>query len=142
MNNVALSRCYKAAMAYLAVSEKRVLEGSHVQCELDFARFIMSSGIADLMRDNPPENARLKDLFPFDGDKLYDSADKLRLLCGQYYEGKTSASPGTAKGVPRSELEAINRKLDLLAGHLAKLESVKKSRERKPRLRVVKGATA
>jgi hypothetical protein len=125
-------------MRDLDASEKRVLEGSHVECELDFAGFILNSGIVSLLRDTPIvgesdlHTERLRKLFHYDGYALWAKADKLRLLCGQYFEGRTKDSLGTAAGVPRSELEAINHKLDVMAAGLSKLTSVAdKKRKRK-----------
>ncbi len=112
-------------MRYLAASRKRILEGSHVECELDFARFVSQCGITDLMNEHPLNNSKLIGLLDYDGNTLWNEADRVRLLAGQYYEGKTSKTEGTAQGVPRSELEKLNHKLDLIAGELARQDRIR-----------------
>ncbi len=61
--------------------------------------------------------------------------------CCEYWTGKTRDSDGTAKGASQGDLESIERKLDLMAGRLASLESVKPAVKRKYRLHVVKEKT-
>ena len=134
-----LHSVYAWAMRDLKVLESRVRQGSGVEFAAEFAAFVMNSGICALMNDNPELNITLRKAFPYNGVELFRVANDLRLECGQYYQGRTSKAEGTAKGVKQSELEAINHKLDLLAGQLASLQSVKPARKRlrKPCLKVI-----
>jgi hypothetical protein len=108
-----LSRLYFATLQWIKLYRRRVRSGFQVADANDFARYVMHSGITDLMK-HPHYNAQLKKLFPYDAKHLYDEASKLRMACCDYYAHKTRDSEGTATGPDSSDLEAINQKLNLL----------------------------
>lgn len=141
-------RVYKQTMRRLDLFRRRVREGVLVEDCQEFARYVQLSGICTLMQENPIEgnNAKhtqvLRDLFPYDGQKLWDEARALDLDCCEYWRGRTRDAEGTASGASKSDLEDISRKLDLVAGRLAYLESVKSARVHKPKLRLVKRRAA
>jgi hypothetical protein len=141
-------RLYKQTMRQLEFFRRRVREGVLVEDCQEFARYVQLSGICTLMEHNPPEGEnpkhtqRLRDLFPYDGQKLWNEARALELDCCEYWRGRTRDAEGTATGANKSDLEDISRKLDLLAARMAYLESVKPARIRKPKLRVVKERAA
>jgi hypothetical protein len=143
-----LHKLFKSTMGQLEFFKRRVREGVLVEDCQDFARYVRQSGMCAIMELHPPlgdtprQTSVLKGLFPYDGNALYRAAEELRLDCCRYYEGRTATAEGTAKGADKSDLESIDRKLDLIAGRLSQLESVKKTKTRHPRLRLVKGATA
>lgn len=136
-------RVFKQTMNMLAMYRSRVREGVLVEDCHDFARYIRLSGLAELMAENPPlgetplHTKRLRELFPYNGAALRCEADLLDAECCEYYRGKTRDADGTAAGVKKSDLESINRNMQLIAGRLAALESVKRARVRKPKLHVV-----
>lgn len=115
-------------MSDLAVWRGRVREGVDVDNACDFARFVCQSGICELMTANPHEgnNLRhtesLRELFPYDGSKLWDEARALELACCEYWSGRTKDSPGTASGPNKSDLEAIAAKQDAILARLDALE--------------------
>ena len=131
-------------MRRLEFLQRRVREGVLVEDAQDFARYVTQSGICDLMTEqpqkgeNPKHTESLKDLFPYDGQQLYNQARMLELACCEYWAGHTKDAPGTAIGANKSDLEGINHMLGLIAGRLAALEAVKPARIHKPKLRVVK----
>jgi len=141
-------RVYKQAMRQVEIFRRRVREGVLVEDCQTFARFIQLSGICTLMEQQPPEGEnprhtqRLRELFPYDGKKLWEEARALEMDCCEYWRGRTRDAEGTAAGATKSDLEAIDHKLDLIAGRLAYIESMKPARVRKPKLRVVKSAAA
>jgi hypothetical protein len=127
---------------------RRVRQGVLVDDCLDFARYVRLSCICELMIENPPQGdnpahtERLRELFPYDGYQLRREVDALEADCHEYYRGRTRDSAGTATGANKDDLAEISRKLDLMAGRLAALESVKPARVRKPKLRLVKARAA
>jgi hypothetical protein len=122
---------------------RRVREGVFVEDCQDFARYIRMSGIIDLMRDNPHKGEnpghteRLQRLFPYNASELYEAVRLLEGECCDYWQGKTKDSPGTASGASKSDLEAIDSKLNLIAGVLSNLVSVERRSVAEPCLRVL-----
>lgn len=105
------SAFYREAMLYLEGLSHCVSEGKRLDEANDFCRFLLNSRICDLLR-------------PFDstGALKVDSAhlgwmaeDLRRAVCEQFRSGKVI--PVDHGGT----LKAINSKLDLIAGHLARL---------------------
>jgi hypothetical protein len=141
-------RVFQRTMHELAAWRGRVREGVDVENAVDFARYVQMSGICELMTSQPHKGKnrrhieRLRELFPYDGQKLYDEARALEMACTEYWSGRTLAAPGTATGANKSDLESIAGKLDAITGRLNALESVKPARVRKPVLRVVKEGVA
>ncbi|HEY3856956.1 MAG TPA: hypothetical protein VGO67_21440 [Verrucomicrobiae bacterium] len=137
-------------MRQLEFFQRRVRQGIQVEDCQDFARFIRMSGICTLMENQPCQGeddnhtARLRELFPYDGKQLYYEARQLEMACCEYWAGRTRDSEGTAKGASLGDLESIERKLDLMAGRLAQLESVKPAAKRRVKLKVIdkKGVAA
>jgi hypothetical protein len=74
----------------LELHQRNVREGVLVEEACDFARYLTNSGICDLMRDNPHKGenphhtSALQDLFPYDGQSLYDQARALEVACCEY----------------------------------------------------------
>jgi hypothetical protein len=128
-------------MGWLRTYRKRVRQGHQVDDANDFARYVMNSGLVEIMKENPELNITLKGLFPYDGKQLWDEAYSLYRDCCEYYQGRTRNSEGTAKGARKSDLEEIDQKLNLIAGRLAQLESVKKVRQKKPKIHVLPSVT-
>ncbi|HUD48208.1 MAG TPA: hypothetical protein VMR33_15355 [Candidatus Baltobacteraceae bacterium] len=130
-------------MRQLEFFQRRVRQGVQVEDCQAFARFITNSGICTLMEDQPCQGenerhtARLKELFPYDGKQLHYEARQLEMACCEYWVGRTRDSEGTAKGASLGDLESIERKLDLMAGRLASLESVKPVAKRRVKLRII-----
>lgn len=129
MDTLHFHRIYVAAKRCLAAMELRVLEGKDVGASLDFARFLTGSGICSLLRDNPEPNERLRELQPYDGNELFDAAERLRLLCCQYYAGRTSKSEGTPKNLPGSVLEHIVFELQSIKSQLQPVNQPKQVQE-------------
>jgi hypothetical protein len=125
-------------MRRLEQFQRRVREGVSVEEAQDFARYLRVSCIGKLMEENPPESEKLCRVFDYDGGKLLSEARSLEMACCAFWAGKTFSSEGTASGANKSDLEAIDAKLALLTERLAEVESVKRKRDGKPMLRVVK----
>jgi hypothetical protein len=117
------NRVFEHAMRELERLRRCVREGVSVDEAQAFGRFIQWSGICALMSENPPETVQLRQLFPYDGAQLRSEADSLVAECCEYYQGRTRDSEGTAKGASKSDLEAIDAKLALIASRLDALES-------------------
>lgn len=121
----------------------RVRQGFQVEEAQEFARYVRNSNMCELMRQNPCQGEnqrhtqRLLELFPYDGDKLYEAARQLELECCEYWSKRTRDADGTATGARKSDLEDISHKLDLIAGRLAAVESMRIP-VKKTRLKVVK----
>jgi hypothetical protein len=94
------------------------------------------------MAKYPPQSEALRRVFDYDGPGLVRMARELETACCQYYVGRTKDSEGTASGANKSDLEAIDRKLAVLAVAVDNLQRVKGRRLRRPALRVIKGKAA
>jgi hypothetical protein len=132
MNAATLHRLYVTTMRELGACQLRVLEGSDIPASQDFARFVMWSGICDLMKDTPHENDRLRKLFPYDGLVLWRKAKEVFDLTTEYYTGSTRDAEGTARGVPRSILEQMAHSLIDMQKKLDQLEALKPAHRLKP----------
>jgi hypothetical protein len=118
------NRVYLETVRRLECYRRRVREGVDVDNCLDFARFVIWSNIPKLMAANPPENPRLRELFPYDGADMLRMAKALESECQDYFQGRTRDSDGTAKGANKSDLEDIGRKLETISVRLSALESL------------------
>jgi len=118
--------------------QRRVREGVSVEEAQDFARYVQWSGILQLMAENPPPNPIYAKMFDYDACELRSIADALNVACCEYWQGRTKDSDGTASGANKSDLEAIDRKLNVLGVVLADLVAAKKRAGRVPQLRLVK----
>jgi hypothetical protein len=108
-----LASMFRWSMDYLDTYERSVQEGCDLHNASDFARFIMNCGISDIMVDNPAPTARLRDLFPYDGKKLFARAH------GVFHDSCWAFKEGKGSGIPASVLKRLDHKLDLIAGRLS-----------------------
>jgi len=131
-------------MSELACWRARVREGVDIENACDFARYVQLSGICALMTSQPHQGEtprhveRLRALFPYDGQELWNEARALEMACTEFWSGRTRDTAGTATGANKSDLEAIDSKLSVLINRLDALEAVKPAARRRPQLRVVK----
>ena len=88
----------------------RADEGVDIQPAMDFARWVQFSGLIKLFKDNP-QNEPLK----VDGELIDKLVRDLVMDCGDYLKLNT---PGFVRV---SQVEEVNRKLDLIAAQLGKL---------------------
>ena len=137
-----LHKLFKSTMGLIEFWQGRVRQGFGVDDASSFAGYVMYSGVCNIMRDNPECDKVLRDLLPYDGDVLWEAAERLRAACCQYYEGRTRDAKGTASGARKSDLEEIDHKLNLIAGRLAQVERITPARVRKPRLKVLRKVSA
>jgi len=107
---LSIHRIWLETSTRLGCYEKRVAEGVDLLPALDFAKFVFWSGIPQLCTLFPCTSEALK----ADGDALKKRAKALQSLCEETLTGE-----GTPR-VHETQLEAINRKLDLIAGHVGR----------------------
>ena len=88
----------------------RADEGVEIQAAMDFAHWVQFSGLIKIFKDNPQP-----DPLPVDGKLIDKLVRDLVMDCGDYLKLNT---PGFVRV---SQIELVNRKLDLLAGQLSKL---------------------
>lgn len=101
---------YKETMQKLDVLTKRVNECKDIQHASEFARWLNFSGLLKMFDDNP----QLEPL-PVDGAKIRKAVSDLILLCGDQWKR------GAVGVIQVSELELLNRKMDLLAERVAQV---------------------
>jgi len=87
---------------------RRVEQGEDVMAASEFARWVVFSGILELLEKNPQ-----KPPLTVDGALLRWKCGELIYLCGQVFNKNPSLKPP-------SYLEGIYHKLELIAGHLSK----------------------
>jgi hypothetical protein len=88
----------------------RAEEQVDVQAAVDFARWVQMSGLIGLFKDHPQPEP-----WPVDGQALDELVRTIIMDCGDFLKGNT---PGFVRVC---QIEAVNRKLDLIAGQMAKL---------------------
>lgn len=104
--------CYQQTCAHITSLSERVREGEALDEANDFARFVINSGLPKLLSPFDNTNGPLR----VDSGHLRWMAEELRrLVCARFQAGKVAPRSSTG------ELQAINHKLDLIAGHLANL---------------------
>jgi len=114
-------------MHRLDVLRKRVNECKDIQHASEFARWLRMSGLVTAFEDNP-QNSPLV----VDGAQMRRACEDLLQLCADQWKR------GAVGVIEVSELELLNRKLDLLANRIAGNESVATPAElQKPSLRVL-----
>jgi hypothetical protein len=124
--------------AKLKTLRERVREGSDLDAALDFANYV------NLVRlDKVLEPHNRKGAFGVDGKLVREMANELLVAVrDQFTSGKFAEKPHT------SNLEEINRKLDLIAGHSAQMSARLRAMEERPviaepgQLRVIDGGKA
>jgi hypothetical protein len=97
-------------MNSLGRQDRRVQEGKGLEAALEFARYVFWSGIIELCEEYPQEHP-----LKVDGAMMRWKCEELQRKVQDRYrlnDGKPH--------IERTELEEINRKLDLIAGHVAK----------------------
>jgi hypothetical protein len=110
-DSVSLHRLWRETLTRLDALAERVNEGCDVLAAKDFAGFVHWSGLADYL-----ERHATKEPLEVDGALLRARARALEVVCGELL----SRNSPTSK-IHETQLEGINRKLDLIAGHVAKL---------------------
>jgi len=103
-------RIWQETSTRLGCYERRVSEGVDLMPALDFARFVFWSGIPDLCEQCHAVTGALKT----DGSALRKRAKALQSLCEEMMTGEA------APRIHETQMEAINRKLDLIAGHVGR----------------------
>jgi hypothetical protein len=105
---------WRSVKARLETLDKRVREGKEVEEASDFARWVQWSGLVKLFESFPqgePFAVSAAEILRLVGEVLFD--------CEMWWK-KNPRGPWVAK----SELEAVNHKLDLIAGQLAFQHSI------------------
>jgi len=100
-------------MQRLDVLTKRVNECKDIQHASEFARWLRMSGLVTAFEENP-QNPPLV----VDGAQMRRACEDLLQLCADQWKG------GAVGVIQVSELELLNRKLDLLAKRVAQNETV------------------
>jgi hypothetical protein len=111
IDNVQLHWIWRETINRVEVLSRRVAEGKDILAASEFARWLEFSGIVKLLEQNPnPAPLKVDGAF-------------LRWKCSDLLERCTAVSKAK-DGVVRldlSQLEDVNRKLDIIASHVAKL---------------------
>lgn len=115
-DRVKLHVLFRDTLRELKRFESAARESSCLQEAADFARYV-SQSVAPVLMLFPFESP-----LPCDGHLLRSIADALLAECQRRWR-EHDCKPK----VDRSELEAINRKLDLLAGHVARISPLSAS---------------
>jgi len=108
---------------------RRVRENKDVMAALDFARYVTWSGIIKVLDANASESPLV-----VDGALIRWKCEELTRMCQERFRTGQS-SPH----VEQSELEAINRKLDLIAGHVAQFVPAVPTLKVEPCFQVIAG---
>jgi hypothetical protein len=132
---------FKSTMHHVEVLRRRVRVGHQVDDCQAFARYISRSGVLELMEEFCEPSDVLRSLFPFSAKELRKNVDALEQECYAYYRGRTKDADGTASGADKSDLEAIDEKLNLIGGLLANVVSARRRISHKPRLRLLPSDT-
>jgi len=110
-DSVQMHWMYRETLNRLAIHAKRVSEGKSLDEALDFTHYLQSSGLIKFFEVNP-HPAPLK----VDGAFLRWRCRELQMAIRDRYRNHDVSSR-----VEPSELEAISRKLDIIAAGIAKL---------------------
>lgn len=104
-----LARIYRESIARMDVYDQRLSEGKDAEAALEFGAYILWSGLTalcqEMQRQEPPIN----------GTVLRYRAEELQRAARARLKKPMAMHP-----FQRSQLEAINRKLDLIAGHVSR----------------------
>jgi len=104
---------FNETMRQLDTLTKRVNECKDIQHASEFARWLRMSGLLAMFEDNPQTEPLL-----VDGAKMRRACEDLLQLCAEQWKR------GSVGKVEVSELELLNRKLDLLAERIAPQETL------------------
>jgi len=107
-DSVDLHWLYVQTVGQLNIYERRVREGKSLEAALDFAQFVIWSGLPKLM-----EAHSQPDPLKVDGAFLRYRANELQEIVRSNFKGEP------VPVVNLTELEKINHKLDLIAGRVA-----------------------
>lgn len=117
----------------LSVLARRVSEGKDILAASEFARWLRMSGllhIFEIFKAGPPREVS--------ASTISKQIDDLLWSCAEAWKRNPSGNV-----VQRSELEAINHKLDLIAGQVAQLGPQRAPADEQPQpLRVIDGGVA
>jgi hypothetical protein len=97
---------------------RRVREGVLVEDAHEFARYVQLSCLIPLMEENHEMEIRLRELFPYSAFDLQRAVNALEQECYAYWRGATRDSLGRASGPNKSDLEAIDAKLNVIGFHV------------------------
>jgi len=116
------------ALMTLAIHARRVREGKDLMAALDFARYVMRSGIVTLLNEQG-----------MDGAKLRWMADQLAREVQERF-----VTNDTSPQLKDEDFRTLHDKLDLIAGFVSRLApaTVAASSPALPSLRVIQGGKA
>jgi len=117
-DGVLLHWLWKETINQLKVLDAAVRDGRGLEEAINFARFVQWSGLAKLMERNA-----------CDGELKVDGA-LVRWKCRELERTVQDAWKGRELARPKPDMEAINYKLDLIAGRLAQLSALPITDER------------
>lgn len=110
MDGVQAYKLWRETRHMLTIYERRAREGKDLDAALEFARYVIWSGVVDVVN----ASAHLSPI-AIDAAHLKWKAEDLQRTVQECYR--------TGKAKPQielAEIEAINHKLDLIAGHIAR----------------------
>jgi hypothetical protein len=108
------ARLYRETISRIDWYEARVTEGQDLMAALDFARYVLWSGIVPICKEHACDSgAPLK----VDGSFLQYRAEDLQ----RNVQDRFARDNGKIK-IRETQLEALNRKLDLIAGYVSRLK--------------------
>lgn len=105
-----LAWLFRETMTKLEVYARRVDEGKDVQAASEFARWVRMSGLVKLFAANPQGEP-----LAIDAKRVETQIDTILTGCARQWKA------GAVGKVELAAIEAISQKLDLIAGHVAKL---------------------
>lgn len=104
---------WKETSAKLEVFLRRAREGKDLQAASEFARWVQTSGLIKLFSDNPAEVPHT-----VSGKETERLLKEVIYECGEQWNKRRCEAQ-----IAVSELEAINHKLDLIAGQLVEMDT-------------------
>lgn len=104
---------YRSTIQQLSVLRERAAEGKELPAANDFARYVLNSGILDILQ--PFDQADSTGAIKIDSAFLRWTAEDLRRVVCESFKRS-----GAAPGFDVSTLENINRKLDIIAAEIAR----------------------
>jgi hypothetical protein len=120
-----LARFWRETSNQLHSHKRLVAEGKYLEEAHDFCRYVLNSGMLSIFEASPQA-------FPLKVDAAFlrwQAEELTREIQDRYRKGKNTPT------VEFSEIQSINRKLDLIAGQLAKVSNL--PRQDGPELRIV-----
>jgi len=127
-DTVTLSLIHSRTLHSLEAYAARVAENKDVTAAVDFARYILNSGIPKLLEAHPRTEYP-----PIDGALLRWKAEELERACTERFRSRDSKPH-----FELCQLQAINDKLNLIAGYVSRLP-VAAPVERVPDLKIISG---